>query len=211
MYRLGGVTDQCLEDEAEMFGVYNIGTNQGKVQPYQVQVTIGGNVITMEVDTGASRSTVGEGVYTEFLSDFPLVRCNVSLYSYSKTLVPILGCIKVPVTYRQNAEQLLELVVIQGDRPALLGRDWMNHIQIDWRHLMMCNLVKEGFNPKIKIPYSETYPPRFNELLRKNELLFSTENTGIKNFTASIHLKPNVKPVFQKHRPVPYSVVTKAS
>lgn len=207
----GGVTEPCQEDEAEMFGVYNIGTTHGKVQPYQVQVNVGGNVITMEVDTGASRSTVGERIYTELLSDFPLVKGNVSLYSYSKTLVPILGCIKVPVTYRQNAEHLLELVVVQGDRPALFGRDWMNHIQIDWGHLMMCNLVKEGFNPKINIPYSETYPPRFNELLRKNELLFSTENTGIKKLTASIHLKPNVKPVFQKNRPVPYSMVTKVS
>lgn len=95
---------------------------------------------------------------------------------------------------------MFELVVVQGNRPALFGRDWMKYIKTDWKNFMTCNMVSEDFDNNIKVPVSEAYPPQYNELLRQNEVPFSTVNTGIKNFTASVHLKPNVKPVFQKHR-----------
>ena len=47
-----------------------------------------------------------------------------------------------------------------------------------------------------------------NALLEKNKSLFSNLGSGIKGFTGTLTLKPDVKPVFQKDRPVPYSLVS---
>ena len=40
----------------------------------------------------------------------------------------------VTVDYKYRCIQL-PVVVISGDRPSLLGRNWLRHIHIDWRTL----------------------------------------------------------------------------
>ena len=45
-------------------------------------------------------------------------------------------------------------------------------------------------------------------MLEKNKDLFSNLGFGIKGFTVTLTLKPDVKPVLQKDRPVPYSLVS---
>ena len=50
--------------------------------------------VTMEIDTGASRSTISESVYNEQLSDFKLQNANVIFKSYTNEVVPVLGAIK---------------------------------------------------------------------------------------------------------------------
>ena len=61
---------------------------------------------------------------------------------------------------------------------------------------------------KIVLPTPHAnHPLGFQELLESHCNLFSDQNTGIKQFTASLNLKTNSKPVFQKSRPVPYAMV----
>ena len=45
-----------------------------------------------------------------------------------------------------------------------------------------------------------------DELLTTYKELFQQDNGGIRGFKASLKLKPNVKPVYQKSRPVPYAI-----
>ena len=40
--------------------------------------------------------------------------------------------LNVRVQYEKQFKKLV-LVVIAGDRPSLLGRNWLNHITLDWR------------------------------------------------------------------------------
>ena len=85
----------------------------------------------MEVDSGASRSTVSQYVYNTLLTDFPLQNTDVTLRNYSGEKVPILGEISVPIKYSSNGEMVLDLIVVQGKRPALFGRDWLSKIRLD--------------------------------------------------------------------------------
>ena len=62
-------------------------------------------------------------VYRSLLSEFPLENTDVTLRSYSGEKVPVLGKICVPVKYACNDEKVLDLIVVQGKRPALFGRD----------------------------------------------------------------------------------------
>ena len=101
--------DSTKSEDAEGFGLYRTGTDSMTVKPYVVSVQLGNATVNMEVDTGASRSTVSQYVYNTLLTDFPLQNTDVTLRSYSGEKVPILGKISVPVKYSSNDEKVLDL------------------------------------------------------------------------------------------------------
>ena len=66
----------------EAFGIYNTRLGDKKVKPYKVTVNIGNVDIIMELDTGATCSTISEKLYYEHLSGFPLHETNIALHCY---------------------------------------------------------------------------------------------------------------------------------
>ncbi|XP_022796269.1 uncharacterized protein LOC111334721 [Stylophora pistillata] len=85
--------------EGVAFGLYRTGTEQlsteyvNRVKPYVVIVQLGRAQINckMEVDTGASRSTVSKHVYDAELSDYPIQPVGVILHNYSGEKIPVVG------------------------------------------------------------------------------------------------------------------------
>jgi transposase InsO family protein len=199
------VGDSDGESAVEAFGLYHTQTNKplGTILPYKVHVDIDHHPIEMEIDTGATRSTVSETIYNTHLSKFALQDPGVTLYSYSGEKVPLLGKINVPVSYGQVSVEpkWLDLVVVKGVRPALFGRDWMKEIKLDWEKIFSVS------EKPVRVPESTDFPPEFKTLVKENRKLFTQKGSGIKEFRATLHLKPNATPVFQKARPVPYSLV----
>ena len=193
-------------EDTKGFGLYQTGTDSMTVKPYGVSVQLGNATVNMEVDTGASRSTVSQYVYNMLLTDFPLQNTDVTLRSYSGEKVPILGKVSVSVKYSSDDEKVLNLVVVQGKCPALFGRDWLSQIRLDWESIIK---VTEDVGNRYSVPKSEAFSPELNTLLEKNKCLFSNLGSGIKGFSGTLTLKPDVKPVFQKDKPVPYSLVSK--
>ena len=104
-------------------------------------------------------------LYNTLVTDFPLQNTDVTLRSYSGEKVPILGKISVPVKYSSNDEKVLDLVVVQGNRPALFGRDWLIKIRLDWESIFK---LTEYVGNKYSVPKSEIFPPELNTLLEKN-------------------------------------------
>ena len=104
-----------------------------EIYTYNVRVCIGSEPITMELDTGASISTISEKVYHDKLSRYKLCSSNVKLRAYTGDRVPVLGSIKVPVRYNSGESQNMEVLVVKGDRPSLFGRDWLAQIRLDWK------------------------------------------------------------------------------
>ena len=196
------VPDSDSESEyAEGFGLYQ--TRDGVCKPYKVKVYVDNIPIIMELDTGASRSTVGERVYRDSLSKYELRDTALTLNSYAGTKVPLLGSISIPVKYGNNPVIETELIVVQGDRPALFGRDWLSQIKIDWHNMFSLSASNEH-----EIHATEgNLPTNFQKLLEQKKNLFSSQDTGIKHFKASLKLKPGAKPCFQRDRPVPYSLL----
>jgi len=107
----------------------------------------------MEVDTGASRSTVSKHVYDTELSDYPIQPVGVILRNYSGEKIPVEGKITVPEKY-ENQEHILDLIVVGGNLPALFGRDWLSRIGVDWKNNVKVEVTKN----EISIPKSETFP-----------------------------------------------------
>ena len=103
--------------------------------------------------------------------------------------MPVVGEMRIKVSYgEQNA--VLPLYVIKGQGPSLLGRDWLRHIQLDWKSIGMNSLT--------------TCHPIIEALLEKYSEVFQ-EGLGLMNtFKARLQLKAECKPKFCKARPVPF-------
>ena len=132
----------AAEDVA--FGLYRTGIEQlstesvNPVKPYVVDVQLGRVQINckMAVDTGASRSTVSKHVYDAELSDYPIQPVRVILRNYSGEKIPVVGKITLPVKY-ENQEHILDLIVVEGNLPALFGQDWLSRVRVDWKNVLM--------------------------------------------------------------------------
>ena len=84
--------------------------------PFYVTLTVDGNELQMELDTGAAVSVMSEATYkavwnVENLP--PLQPSQVYLHMYTGDTIPVLGMMHVSVQHNQQARQL----------PLLLGRD----------------------------------------------------------------------------------------
>ena len=100
----------------------------------------------------------------------------------------------------------MELIVVKGQRPSLLGRDWLSKIRLNWNNIFAISSQSDSNIIGSKCNVNDDLA----RLLKEYDVLFSRVDTGIKMFTASFTLKPDAKPVFQKARPVPYSMVSDA-
>ena len=160
----------------------------------------------MEVDTRAPRSTVSKRVYDSALSNFTLQHAGIILRSYSGEKILVLGKTSAPVKY-DNQEKVLDLIVVEGNLPALFGQDWLSGIKLNWKKTF--RVKEEVIKDKFSVPKSETFPAEFNDLLQEHKNLFSSRGSGIKDLIGSLKLKEGAKLVFMKDRPVPYSLVEK--
>ena len=89
----------------------------------------------------------------------------------------------------------LPLLIVRAEKcaPPLLGRAWMTKIRLDWKNLLSPSngqFVVEPDNDEHLVRLKERY----------------AELSTVKGVTAKLHLKDNVKPAFQKARPVPYAL-----
>ena len=184
MYRYDGYDDNAVSQD-----VYKI-----KVEPYMIDMMIGQKNMKMELDTGASRTIISECMYRSYLSQYKLSKCYAKLRSYTGEVVPVVGEIVVPVQYEGRKYSNMSLVVVGGNKTGLLGRDWLSAIKLKWETIFTCR--------------DEKVPCSADDLLEKYRSVFTPDKEGIRGLRASLKLKPNVQPVFQKHRNVPHAMLS---
>ena len=93
----------------------------------------------------------------------------------------------------ENQEEVLELLVVEGSGPSLLGRDWLSKIQLNWKEIH-------------KIHTKQT---SLEEIHTDHSSLFKDELGSIKGTTAKLHINPDVRPRFFRPRSVPYALRTR--
>ena len=86
----------------------------------------------MEVDTGAAVSLISVKMQRRL---FPSVMLNPATILLRTTQqIIVLGQIDVEVQYQLYCSKHT-LTIVSGDEPALLGRDWLQHIRLDWANI----------------------------------------------------------------------------
>ena len=108
----------------------------------------------------------------------------------------VVGIMQVEVNYGET-NKLLFLYVVEGQGPSLMGREWLNEINLNWQEL---NQAVETTN-NVEPMNSEV-----GRLLQKYGNVFK-EGLGVMNtFEARLQVKEGARPKFCKARPVPFAL-----
>ena len=101
----------------------------------------------------------------------------------------MLGTCDVEVVY-QDVQKPLTVLVVEGQGPSLLGRDWLLELKLNWSEIQQIQATEVSSLQSVLLKYNK---------------LFDSNLGTLKGETAKIHVDPQAKPVFCRPRPVPYA------
>ena len=142
----------------------------------------------MEVVTGVAISIMLQSTLQNYFPGVPLTESNVRLKTYTDNPVEVTGEVEVLISYRaQNAR--VTLVIVSGNGPTLLGRNWMSHIRLDCREI-----------------FSVRTTTNLNDVLNKHQGLLTGKLGTVKTYQGKFRLKNDAQPRVCKARPVPFAI-----
>ncbi|XP_064079421.1 uncharacterized protein LOC135196502 [Macrobrachium nipponense] len=192
-------TTECkLQDELVhtlKYCVKKMKARHNKVPEIIVKVKLNGIPIDMELDTGASVSLISEEFYAKHLKNTVLQSSNIVLKTMTGEKIEVVGICYVTMEVHGHRVEEVPLYVVQGNGPALFGRDWLHFAKFDWKKLAV-NHLHSGILKTSKL----------EELLRKYGDVFDGELGTAKNIKAHIRVRKDAKPFFYKARTGPYAI-----
>ena len=169
--------------------LYRMGQNGDASKVLTCTLQIENKAVDMEVDTGADVSIISEKTHQQLFPHISLKPSPIQLTTYTKEVIPVKG--QIPVRVRYCEQQFdLNLIVVAGSGPSLLGRNWLRSIRLDWQAIHRAHLV----------------PSPVASLLSQHQCLFSDKTGTINDERATLLVKPDATPKFFKPRPVPYAI-----
>ena len=157
--------------------------------PYQVVVEINGQLIPMEIDTGAAVSVMSQESWEARFAELTLEQPSLCLRTYTAEKMAVLGETSVVVRYGKY-KGTHKLYVVEGTGPTLLGRDWLRSIPLDWANIKSVSGIDSNVDRLMG-----KYPEVFQEGLGT-----------LKHFKATLHLLPGTTPRFCRPRPLPFAI-----
>ena len=158
-------------------------------QPLALPVTLNGVNLTMEIDTGASKSVISENTFTQLWPNHkaPSVKpTNTTMKTYTGENIKPVGVISVSVEVNKQQQQFT-LLIVPSDGPSLFGHDWLAYFRLDWSRLHRLHDTDE-----------------LQTVLDSHSAVFKPELGLITGTAAKIHIDPFTPPKIFKARPVPY-------
>ena len=162
------------------YNMFTVGAD--RVVPFIATLDVEGVPLEMEVDTGAALSLISAATYEQLwpTGNAPQLRKpSIRLRTYTGEELQLVGEAAVQVQY-QNQQEDLNLVVVKGNGPSLLGRDWLQKIRLNWAEVRSVNAVNTTLE----------------HALAKHSNLFKDELSTIKGATGKLHVDSNAKPRF---------------
>ena len=159
--------------------------------PERINVTVGGVVVAMLIDSGASTNVIYKNLWLKLKQE--KITCvskksDKKLYAYDQPL-KVLGTFSASVKVGQNQVEA-EFAVIDGKRAALLGKE--TAIQL--------GVLKLGI-PLYSVTSKETIMCDYKEIF---------EGVGkLKDYQVKLYVDPTIPPVAQPVRHTPFSLRNK--
>ena len=120
-----------------------------KADPLTATVRVNSAALLMEIDTGASVSVISESTYRSSLwtdrERPPLQNTTARLRTYTGEPIAVLGQLEPTVEYGTQKKRL-KLLVVRGDGPSLLGRDWLLELRLHWKEIRVLRSPTEQLN-----------------------------------------------------------------
>ncbi len=125
------------ENKPEELPLFQIGARSS--HPITVEIMVNDKMLEMELDTGAAVSIISEEARQKLFSGVSLQKSPVVQQTYTGEPMEVKGQLMVRVRYGAQ-EHTLPLTVIAGDGPTLLGRDWLQRVQLNWKSIGLAAL-----------------------------------------------------------------------
>ena len=161
--------------------------NKVSSPPFRCNVYFQRTLVGMEIDTGSCKTLIGEDTYKSLRIRPKLKPSTRMLRTYTGNVIPVLGEFRTSVSYKGQRYDKLKVVVIQGTRTNLLGRDWLKLIKLDWTEVCAVDSVSLE---NLKKKYSHVFEPGLGEL---------------KNVKLRLDIDRTVQPKFFRARSLPYA------
>ena len=134
--------------------------------------------LDMEVDIGATHSLISESTFKQ-LPSYQL--CNHQKCSCVHILERNWQFLAASQLNSTHLSAAVEILVVQGDGPSLLGRDILDEIRLDWTDIYRL----------------QSQPTQaLDAILDRHQALFGQELGKITGVKATIYIKANEKPHF---------------
>ena len=144
---------------------------------------------SVELDTGAAVSVMGQEQQKTLFPDAQLQPCNIRLRTYTAERLETVGELMLQVTHHGQS-QTLPLIIVQGNGPALFGRNWLAKFRLNWK----------------MIAYSSAKETSLQQLLTEHQVVFQEGLGTFSGATAHLALREGVTPVFHRPRPIPFAI-----
>lgn len=190
---------QAPDNESEEIAhIYALSSD--RVPAIMVNTLINGHQVDMELDTGASVSTIPYSTYQQICPEIGLEPTNVTLkpYGIDKKLIPK-GKLTTTVQYRdQQARLSMYVIGGEGVEVPLFGRDWLAKFTLDWP-----DIKRQTHHVSTDTNVNST---EVDNLITKFPHLFSDSLGEFKGFQARINVREKAIPTYHKHRIVPFAM-----
>ena len=120
-------------ENTETYALYNSASSKSRMPLVQLLI-VNGTPLPMQVDTGAVVSLISEGTYKRVwprLRRPALEKFGILLRTYTGESINVVGKIRVDVQYGDQYHRSLNLLVVQGRGPALIGQDWLSELKMN--------------------------------------------------------------------------------
>ena len=219
------ITDNC-EDNHDVNSIHEHNGHEGNVRVLGISkdvcarpsitchVHINGIDIPMLVDTGSDVTLLNVNLFDKYFVREALLPCHTMIKSYSQDNVAVLGSFPTTISYKGRNTKANILVVAKGT--SLIGKDVIHGLglQVDGK-TMSCHAISNITIPSTAPTPTASTPVPDSEFERevhnKFPNLFSAGLGKIKGFRHKIKIKPEVKPVQQPLRRVPFAVRDKVA
>ena len=171
--------------------IFQLGSERRAPHPITVTVLVNNRPLQMELDTGAAVSIISEREQHRLYPHISLRPSHTLLRTYTGAPLTVAGEMTANIQYQKQTCSL-PLVVVAGDGPALLGRDWLKHVKLDWKTIGLTALGGEQ--------------AQVQSILHRYPTVFSKSLGKMTNHSATLHVPDTARPIFCKPRPVPYSL-----
>ena len=176
------VQDQSV-DNVHLFTMQGNKKSGGIPVILGVQTSTGEMNIEFQLDTGASLSVISKSDFDRDIR-LPIRQSKDRLLTYTGEKVHVYGEALLSVCYEDQRIKL-PILVIKGEGPPLIGRNWLNSLKLNWRNLFSLNTP-------------------VNSLVTQYEEVFGPDSGGVKDLKVTIHVSKDACPVFMKARHPPY-------
>ena len=149
-----------------------------------MDVVIDGKQLAMELDTGAAVSII----YDEksLFPDLKLLPSTIILKTYTEESMEVVGQLNVRVKYGDQEAKLV-LVVVRGNGPSLLGRNWLKYLRLDWPRIASVRAV----HSQALSTLMQQHQPLFTDgrvvrsdaasVARSSSSIFQTPSSAVRN------------------------------